>query len=74
MLKYTIKNYATPYLRDKIIEALNISPKSYYNKVNATINDNYGFEGLELLKISKILNRPAESLITPEAKEQILNS
>lgn len=74
MLKYTIKDYISQSLRAEIIKALGISEKSFYNKVNATVNDKYGFEALELIKIGKILNRPADSLITPEAKEQILNS
>lgn len=74
MLKYTIKNYATPTLINQIIEQLGITRKTYYTKVNATIDETQGFEALDLLRIGKILNRPADSLITPEAKEQILNS
>ena len=67
MLKYTIKNYVTPMLKGQIIKALKISDKTYYNKVNAEIGSNYGFEACELISVSVILNRPADQLITEEA-------
>lgn len=73
LLKYTIKNFVSPALRHQIINALDISEKTYYSKINAKIGEKQGFEVCELLKISTILNRSFMELITTEAQKHYKN-
>ena len=65
--QYTIKNYATPVLIDKIIKELEINKATYYRKVNVKIGEKGGFYTSQLLIISSILNRPLSELLSEEA-------
>ena len=67
--KYTIKNYATSVLIDKIIKELDINKATYYRKANVKIGERGGFEVSQMLIIASILNRPISDLITNEAVE-----
>ncbi|MBW6482845.1 MAG: hypothetical protein K0B10_07270 [Vicingaceae bacterium] len=73
-LKYTISDFATPKLRDVIIEKLQITKGTYYNKVFAKIGEKQGFEYLELLQIAEILNRKPFQLITADAYTHYLQN
>jgi hypothetical protein len=66
-LKYKIKDFVTPFLKEQIVKELQIDKSSYHRKVNKKIGESGGFEGCQLLIISAILNRPISELITNEA-------
>jgi len=67
--KYAIKTYVTVEQRDKIIKALDIVKKTWYNKLSAKIGDKQGFEYCEMLKIASVLGTDVANLVTPEALE-----
>ncbi len=68
-LKYNIEKYVTPELRKEIMQKLNISRGTFYNKCKAKIGENNGFEFCQVLQICDIINQRLDVVITPAAKK-----
>ena len=66
-LKYNIKRYVTPEMKVEILKKLDISEATYYRKINATFEDDQGFEIFQLLKIAEITNQKLVELVNKEA-------
>jgi hypothetical protein len=65
-LKYNIKRFVTAEMKAEILKKLDISEATYYRKVNATFEDDQGFEIFQLLKIGEITNQKLIDLVNKE--------
>lgn len=65
-LKYNIRRYVTIEMKAEILKKLDISEATYYRKINATFNDDQGFEIFQLLKIAEITNQKMFDLVNRE--------